>query len=125
MTFIKVTLDGVRLLQYLYVLTVLVLQCFLDFKRSVLLKLETIIQKQDGLSIMRVLLDATRGVGGNDILDDVLPKPAECDGDIQILCGRLGEENLKENGMFFYLLSEPYLYFKIEKPANHLLKQPE
>lgn len=43
--------------------------------------------------MMRVLLGATRGVGGNDVLDDVLPKSAECIGDLEILCGRLEEEN--------------------------------
>lgn len=77
------------------------------------MKLETITQKQDeGLPLLRVLLGATRGVNGNDMLEDVLPKPIN----LEEMCGRLSmEENFKKkmvyNSYFFqkanYLISIP------------------
>lgn len=73
------------------------LQCSIDFQKSVLTKLETIIQKQDeGLSMLRVLLGTTRGVGGNDILEDILPKPMNDNKDTEDMLSRLEEDNFKK-----------------------------
>lgn len=44
------------------------------------------IEKQDeGISILRVLLSATRGVGENDMLEDVLPNPIDSVEDLKAL----------------------------------------
>ena len=60
------------------------------------MKLETIIQKQDeGLSMMRVLLGATRGIGGNDGRHIAQTGRSPWRGKVQ-----------KENGKFFYMF--PY-----------------
>ena len=42
------------------------------------MKLETIIEKQnEGLQMLRQLLSTTRGVGGRDMLEDMLPDPLD------------------------------------------------
>ena len=65
------------------------------------MKLETIIQKQDeGLSMMRVLLGATRGISGNYVLVDILPKPAD----------RLEEEKFKKKMASFFICFLMRLY---------------
>lgn len=52
-----------------------------------------LIEKQDeGISMLRVLLSATRGVGGTDMLQDVLPKPIDSVEDLEALSVRLEEE---------------------------------
>ena len=66
------------------------------------MKLETITQKQDeGLALLRVLLGATRGVNGNDMLEDVLPKPMDTIPDLEEMCGRLSmEDNFKKKMVY-------------------------
>ena len=63
---------------------------------------------------------ATRGVGGNDVLDDVLPKPADCVGDLEIFCGRLEEEKFQKNGKFCYLFPTCNVTIKIAKVVDNL-----
>lgn len=55
------------------------------------------IQKQDeGLAILRLLLSATRGVNGNDMLEDVLPKPIDNSEEMAALSSRLTEEEFQK-----------------------------
>ena len=68
---------------------------FIDFQRTVLTKLETIIQKQeDGLSMLRMLLGATK-VDGNDILEDVLPQPLDTAEALKELNTRLEDDQYR------------------------------
>ncbi|XP_028415605.1 uncharacterized protein LOC114538964 isoform X2 [Dendronephthya gigantea] len=49
-----------------------------SFQRSVLTKLDIMLEKQEeALSILRVVLGATRGVSGNDMLEDIIPNPLD------------------------------------------------
>lgn len=76
-----------------------------DFKRSVLAKLDTILQKQDeGLVMLRTLVASTRVAGGADVLVDVLPKPAETTEDIAQLCAKLEDESIKKKMVSINLL---------------------
>ena len=79
---------------------------FQDFQRCILAKLDTMIEKQDeALSILRMLLSATRGVGGNDILEDLLPNSVDSMADLEALSARLADEDFKKKMVrvfFFY-----------------------
>ena len=69
----------------------------LGFQRSVLTKLETLIEKHDEtLAILRVLLSATRGVNENVMLEDILPSPLDSTEDLQELCSRLNDEEFRK-----------------------------
>lgn len=59
--------------------------------------MDTMIEKQDeALSILRVLLSATRGVGGNDMLEDILPKPMDSVEELEELSARLADEDIRK-----------------------------
>ena len=70
----------------------------LGFQRSVLTKLGTLIEKRDEtLAILRVLLlNATRGVNENEMLEDILPSPLDSTEDLQELCSRLNDEEFRK-----------------------------
>ena len=69
------------------------MQIRLDFKRCVLTKLDLIIEKQDeGLSMLRMLLGATRGADKNDMLEDVIPKAIDSVEELNKLSSRLDDE---------------------------------
>jgi hypothetical protein len=71
--------------------------CLPCFQRSVLTKLETLIEKHDEtLAILRVLLSATRGVNENEMLEDILPSPLDSVQDLQELCSRLDDEEFRK-----------------------------
>ena len=68
-------------------------QIRLDFQRCVLTKLDLIIEKQDeGLSMLRMLLGATRGADENDMLEDVIPKAIDSVEELNKLSSRLDDE---------------------------------
>ena len=53
--------------------------------------------QNEGLSIIRMLLGATRGTDGNDMLEDILPKPIDSVEDLEQFSSRLDdEEHLKK-----------------------------
>ena len=68
-------------------------QIRLDFQRCVLTKLDLIIEKQDeGLSMLRMLLGATRGADENDMLEDVIPKAIDSVEELNKFSSRLDDE---------------------------------
>ena len=75
-------------------------QCILIFKnyllgyqQCVISRLDAMLEKQDeALSMLRMILGATKGVGGTDVLDDVLPNPISEVGDLEDLCLRIQDE---------------------------------
>ena len=74
-----------------YVITIL------DYQTAVLMKLETIIEKQnEGLQMPRQLLSTTRGVGGRDMLEDMLPDPLDQVDQFNALCEKLSDEDFKK-----------------------------
>lgn len=69
----------------------------LGFQRSVLTKLDTLIEKHDEtLSILRVLLSATRGVNDKELLDDILPSPLDTVEEMTEFCSRLDDEEFRK-----------------------------
>lgn len=73
------------------------------FQRSVLTKLDTIIEKHDEtLSILRVILTSTRGVDNDDaVLEDILSKPVDNVKDLKELSSRLEGETYKKKMVSF------------------------
>ena len=69
------------------------MQIRLDFQRCVLTKLDLILEKQDeALSMLRMLLGATRGADENDMLEDVIPKAIDSVEELNKLSSRLDDE---------------------------------
>ncbi|XP_046855916.1 uncharacterized protein LOC124449018 [Xenia sp. Carnegie-2017] len=63
------------------------------FQRSLLTKLETLIDKQEeASSILRVLLRAKKGVDEDEILEDVVPNPLDSVEELEDLSSSLDEE---------------------------------
>lgn len=61
------------------------------------MKLETIIEKQnEGLQMLRQLLSVTRGAGGRDMLEDMLPRPLTQVVELNALCENLSDEDFKK-----------------------------
>jgi hypothetical protein len=55
------------------------------------------IEKQsEALSILQVLLGATKGVGGQDMLDDVLPKPIDSPEELEEMSAGLSDEDVRK-----------------------------
>jgi hypothetical protein len=48
------------------------------------------------LSILRVLLSATRGVNDKELLDDILPSPLDTVEEITEFCSRLDDEEFRK-----------------------------
>ncbi|XP_046864389.1 uncharacterized protein LOC124458416 [Xenia sp. Carnegie-2017] len=72
------------------------------FQRSVLTKLETLIDKQEeALSILRALLSATKGVDEHEILEDVLPNPLDSVEELEDLFSSLDEEKSRRKLLQF------------------------
>lgn len=70
-----------------------------------------VIEKQDeALSILRVLLTATRGVGGNDVLEDILPVPIDSVQDLQELSEKLGDEEYMKKMVWYNLKKLGYVW---------------
>ena len=69
------------------------MQIRLDFQRCVLTKIDLIIEKPDeGLSMLRMVLGATRGADENDMLEDVIPKAIDSVEELNKLSSRLDDE---------------------------------
>ena len=69
----------------------------LGFQRSVLAKLDIMIEKQsEALSILQVLLAATKGVGDHDMLKDVLPKPIDSTEQLEKMSAGLSNEDIRK-----------------------------
>ena len=67
------------------------------FQRSVLSKLDIMIEKQsEVLSILQVLLNATKGAGGHDMLEDVLPKPIDSPKELEQMSAGLSDEDVRK-----------------------------
>ncbi|XP_046856605.1 uncharacterized protein LOC124449685 [Xenia sp. Carnegie-2017] len=72
------------------------------FQRSVLTKLETLIDKQEGaLSILRALLSVTKGVDEHEILEDVVPNPLDSVEELEELSSSLDEEKSRRKLLQF------------------------
>jgi hypothetical protein len=70
---------------------------FVFIQRSVLTKLDTLIEKHDEtLSILRVLSSATRGVNDKELLDDILPSPLDTVEEITEFYSRLDDEEFRK-----------------------------
>ena len=70
---------------------------YLGFQRSVLAKLDIMIEKQsEVLSILQVLLSDRNGVGGHDILEDVLPKAIASPNELEEMSARLLDKDFKK-----------------------------
>ena len=69
----------------------------LDFQRSVLAKLDMMIEKQsECLSMLQVLLGAAKGVGGQDMLEDVLPKPNDTCEELEEMSAGLSDNDVRK-----------------------------
>ena len=67
------------------------------FQQSVLAKLDILIEKQsEALSILQVLLSATKGVGGHDMLEDVLPKSIDSPEELEKMSAGLFDEDVRK-----------------------------
>ena len=63
------------------------------------------IEKQDeALSILRMPLSATRGVGDNDIREDLLPNSVGSMADLEALSARLADEDFKKKMVRAFVL---------------------
>ena len=55
------------------------------------------IEKQsEALSILQVLLGATKGVAGHDMLEDVLPKPIDSPEELEKMSACLSDEDVRK-----------------------------
>ena len=69
----------------------------LGFQRSVLTKLDTLIDKhEEALSILRVLLNATKGVNEEEVLEDVIPNAIDDVETLEELCSRLHDDSYRK-----------------------------
>ncbi|CAB3984199.1 Hypothetical predicted protein [Paramuricea clavata] len=84
-----------------------------SFQRSVLAKLDIMIEKQsEALSILQVLLGATKGVSGQDMLDDVLPKPIDSPEELEEMSAGLSDEDVRKKSYISWL---PYVDTAVPK----------
>ncbi|XP_028417120.1 uncharacterized protein LOC114541386 isoform X1 [Dendronephthya gigantea] len=75
-----------------------------SFQRSVLTKLDIMLEKQEeALSILRVVLGATRGVSGNEMLEDIIPNPLDSVEELENLNDRLADEDARKKMLQFFL----------------------
>lgn len=80
----------------------------LDFQINVLMKLDTILERQnEGLGILRQILAATKGrsTDDTDIIEDILPKPLETPDQMKEFCCQLDDDSFKKK--LVRLLSPP------------------
>ena len=70
------------------------------------------IEKQsEALSILQVLLGAAKGVGGQDMLEDVLPKPIDSPEELEKMSAGLSDEEIKKKTVrrsYTLMNSNPY-----------------
>ena len=52
--------------------------------------------KSEALSILQVLLGAAKGVGGQDMLEDVFPKPIDSPEELEKMSAGLSDEEIKK-----------------------------
>ena len=70
---------------------------FLVFQRSVLTKLDTLIDKhEEALSILRVLLSATKGVNDEEIIEDIIPNAIDSVDELEELSSRLNDDDYRK-----------------------------
>ena len=63
------------------------------------------IEKQsEALSILQVLLGAAKGVGGQDMLEDVLPKPIDSPEELEKMSAGLSDEEIKKKRRYVGLI---------------------
>ena len=66
----------------------------LGFQRSVLTKLDTLIDKhEEALSILRVLLSATKGINEEEVLEDVIPDAFDSVEQLEEFSSRLQDDD--------------------------------
>ena len=68
-----------------------------QFQRSVLTKLDTPIDKhEEALSILRVLLSATKGVNDEEIIEDIIPNALDSIDELEELSSRLNDDDYRK-----------------------------
>ena len=72
--------------------------CFsLGYQRAVLAKLDVMAEaQQEALSLLKMLVSATRGIAGNDMLEDVIPNPVNEVESLEDLSSKLDDEQFKK-----------------------------